>query len=63
MINEALKLVLNILILFIVGYIVMLLWNWLMPVIFGLVKVNFWQSTGLLMLSNLLFKSHKNYDN
>lgn len=36
---------------------VMLLWNWLMPAIFGLKLISFWQSWGLLMLSGFLFKS------
>lgn len=35
----------------------MLLWNWLMPVIFGLAKLTFWQSAGLLLLCGFLFKS------
>lgn len=35
----------------------MLLWNWLMPVLFGLVKITFWQAFGLLFLSSILFKS------
>ncbi|MDR2064370.1 MAG: hypothetical protein LBP85_01465 [Prevotellaceae bacterium] len=34
---------------------VMLLWNWLMPAIFNLKPVNFWQSLGLLALSRVLF--------
>ena len=29
---------------FILGYVVMLLWNWIMPDIFGLVEITFWQS-------------------
>ena len=33
----------------------MLLWNWLMPNIFGLCKIDFLQSCGLLLLSSLLF--------
>jgi hypothetical protein len=36
---------------------VMLLWNWLMPVIFGLTKISFWQALGLNLLSGFLFKS------
>ena len=36
---------------------VMLLWNWLMPEIFGLVQIDFWQALGLTMLCSLLFKS------
>lgn len=35
----------------------MLLWNWLMPVIFGLCKITFWQSLGLMILCSFLFKS------
>lgn len=33
----------------------MLLWNWLIPVIFGLELINFWQALGLLVLSRLFF--------
>ncbi len=33
----------------------MLLWNWLMPVIFGLTTITFWQALGLLVLSKILF--------
>jgi hypothetical protein len=39
-----------------VGFPVMWLWNWLMPVIFGLTKINFWQAWGLSVLCSLLFK-------
>ncbi|MCI2088474.1 MAG: hypothetical protein LKK21_09465 [Prevotella sp.] len=38
---------------------VMLLWNWLMPVIFGLTVINFWQALGLLLLSRILFGSFR----
>lgn len=33
------------------------LWNWLMPVIFGLPMISFWQALGLLFLSSIMFKS------
>lgn len=36
---------------------VMWLWNWLMPAIFGLVKINFWKALGINLLCGLLFKS------
>lgn len=36
---------------------VWLLWNWLMPLIFGLTKVTLVQAWGLSFLSALLFKS------
>ena len=37
------------------GYVVMSLWNWLMPVIFGLKPVTFLQALGLLVLGKILF--------
>jgi hypothetical protein len=41
---------------FLFGYVVMLLWNWLMPEIFGLRRIGYWQAWGLLALSTILFK-------
>lgn len=38
------------------GWVVMLLWNWLMPTIFGLTTITYWQGVGLLWLSAMLFK-------
>lgn len=37
------------------GCVVMLLWNWLMPEIFGLQALSFWQAVGLLVLCKILF--------
>lgn len=36
----------------------MLLWNWLMPSIFGLIEINIWQAIGINFLSTILF-GHK----
>lgn len=36
----------------------MLLWNWLLPAIFGVKVITFWQAFGLVFLTNILFKSH-----
>lgn len=36
------------------GFITMHLWNWLMPAIFNLPAITFWQTIGLLVLSRLL---------
>jgi hypothetical protein len=33
-----------------------LLWNWLMPTIFGLPHITFWQAVGLNLLSSILIK-------
>ena len=35
---------------------VWLLWNWLMPVIFGLPEISVFQSAGLLLLTSLMFE-------
>jgi hypothetical protein len=45
------------------GLVVMLLWNWLMPEIFGLKTINYWQAWGLLILSQILFKGISFGDN
>lgn len=37
------------------GVVVMALWNWLMPMIFGLGKITFWQAFGIVLLAKLLF--------
>jgi hypothetical protein len=37
------------------GEVVMLLWNWLAPALFGLRQVTFWQALGLLALCRILF--------
>lgn len=38
-----------------VTWVLMLLWNWLMPALFGLSVISFWQAAGLLVLSKILF--------
>jgi hypothetical protein len=40
---------------FMFGWLVMLLWNWLMPHLFHLPIITFWQSFGLVILAKLLF--------
>jgi hypothetical protein len=37
------------------GEVVMLLWNWLAPTLFGLRLITFWQAIGLLALCRILF--------
>ena len=41
------------------GSIVMLLWNNLMPQIFHLPVINFWQALGLLILTKILFSGFR----
>jgi len=38
------------------GWLVLLLWNWLMPAIFKLPPIDYWQAWGLVVLSHLLIK-------
>jgi hypothetical protein len=40
---------------FIGGELVMHLWNWLAPALFGFPQVTFWQALGLLALCRILF--------
>ncbi|MBN2353812.1 MAG: hypothetical protein JXD23_14660 [Spirochaetales bacterium] len=40
---------------FLFGFIVMSLWNWLMPKIFGLPALGYWEAWGVLLLSCILF--------
>lgn len=44
----------------ILGLPIMLLWNWLMPSIFGIREITFMEAIGLNFLSTLLFKSFVN---
>lgn len=37
------------------GEAVRLLWNWLLPPLFGWSEITFWQALGLLVLSRILF--------
>ncbi len=37
------------------SYLVMNLWNWLIPAIFALNAITFWQALGILALAKLLF--------
>lgn len=39
------------------GYGFMLLWNWLMPDLFGLPVLSYWKAVGILVMAKLLFGS------
>ena len=38
-----------------ISVVVMTLWNWLMPALFGLGVISFWQALGIFILSRILF--------
>lgn len=44
----------------ILAFPTMLLWNWLMPEIFGLTRITLLQAVGLKMLCSILFKPKGN---
>jgi hypothetical protein len=44
-----------VLVTFIGGEVVRLLWNWLLPPLFGWREITFWQAIGLLALCRILF--------
>ena len=43
------------------GQAVLHLWNWLMPALFGLRAITFWQAVGLLSLSWILFGGFRGF--
>jgi hypothetical protein len=43
---------------FLFGWLVMYLWNLLMPAIFGLKAITYWQAFGLCILAKLFFGGH-----
>jgi tetrahydromethanopterin S-methyltransferase subunit G len=56
MIGIGIAVVVGIIVLILVGgMVVQALWNWLVPVIFGLPQLDFWQALGLLVLTRILF--------
>ena len=42
---------------FLGGFIVQQLWNWLAPALFGWRQIGFWQALGILLLCRILFGS------
>ena len=43
---------------FIGGEVVLHLWNWLLPPLFGWRQITFWQALGVLVLCRILFGGH-----
>jgi hypothetical protein len=37
------------------GFVTMHLWNWLLPGLFGLKMIGFWQAIGIVVLTRILF--------
>ena len=45
----------------IVGWVVMSLWNWLIPSLFQGPQINFWQALGIFLLGKILFGGFKGW--
>jgi hypothetical protein len=63
--EDALKLIVTVvgvlcLMAILMGLPLQLLWNWLMPRIFGLPTIGFWEAVGLNVISSILFKTTVN---
>jgi len=50
-------LALAVLLAFLFGWLVMYLWNWLMPTLFGLKVITYWQAWAMVLLAKILFGS------
>jgi len=59
---EAILLVVGLLLLYalLLAFPTMVLWNWLMPRIFGLTQIDIFQAMGINFLSGILLKSNIN---
>ena len=47
---------------FVFAILVKALWNWIMPGVFGLGEIGFWQAFGLLLLAKIFFGGHGHGD-
>ena len=47
--------ILGVVIFLLANYLLMRLWNWLMPDLFGVGTVTYWQALGVFILAKLLF--------
>lgn len=52
--------ILSVIVSLIFGFPVMLLWNWLIPDIFGFKSITYLQASGLFLLCALLFQTRLN---
>ena len=43
------------------GFVLLWLWNWLMPMLFRLPTITFWESWGILLLSTILFNRPRSF--
>ncbi len=37
------------------GWLVMIVWNWIMPTLFHLTQIGYWQAFGIVVLAKLIF--------
>ena len=46
-----------------IAFPIMCAWNWLMPVVFGLPTIGFWQAWVMMFLANVFFKNSSSSSN
>lgn len=46
---------------FIFGFVVMSLWNCILPAVIGVTAITFWQALGILVLAKILFGGFKGF--
>ena len=61
MVENVGRLASHIVIFLIIGIIVKFSWNWLIPSIFGLRSINYWEALGLIILVSGLMYLTKDY--
>jgi hypothetical protein len=69
--NDVIEALMKFLVFFVIGiglaflfaWVIMLLWNAVIPTVFGLPEITYWQSFGLKILTRLLFNSHLKFEN
>ena len=57
--QEAMRAAAGVVAVFVKPVILMLLWNWLMPSLFGLVTIGYWTAMGLYLMSRILFGKYE----
>ena len=47
---------------FLLGFPLMLLWNWLMPSLFNIREITFWEAIGINVMSGILLGKYNNFN-
>ena len=53
--------VVSVIICLLFGWVGVILWNYVMPIIFGLGKITYWQMVALMVLARIILPTNVNY--